>query len=702
MTGDGDGDAEPPAALDQAGPSGTADRLAALDTRVAELTRQLHRQADQLGEQQRLLDEMRRRVDAGGSGVERVPSPPSDLWQRLGLSDGERRNVSVLFADVSGFTELGEQLDPEECQLVMQDTMSALAAIVSANDGYLEKFIGDALCAVFGAPIAHDDEPERAVRSALAMHRLLDARSGQRPDLPPLGVHIGINTGIVVAGGVGDGTQFGVMGDTINTASRLMGLAERGQTFCSYETARRVRREFRLEDRGRHEVKGKASAVAVFEVMGELQPGEAPLFADRVSPLVGVDPERGRLRSLAEQARAGQRSVALLTGPRGTGKSRLLVDLAEWGGDHFTVVHASARLAGNTSIGLVDFAFGSLRGDAATWPEALAIAAEQAPLLVLLDDLDLAEDGSVDLLRSLVDDGPTRVLWVFSARVLPPPMAALGDRRPAADGAYGSPGEVITLGHLEMEHLADLVDALVPGAFDPAERDRLAGLAAGNAEFVEEIVLALIDDGVVVEGTDGRWELLGDIDDMPTPASVAELIEARVDRLASAARFTLQDASVIGLHFTRRLLERVSRVPAQLDAALAEATAAELLLPPPDGDPRGLWSFRSRLVRDVAYESLLVRRRPAAHRMVGQALIALGEDEHPGDVELVAHHLALSDEPTLALPYLRSAVAEAATHNREDAKERAERALAIAAHVPGALDADQEAWFRQWLYDAEP
>src|SRR3954452_15922381 len=204
-----------------------------------------------------------------GEGAREAPSGRDDsLWQRLGLTEGERRNVTVLFADVSGFTALSEHLDTEEFQLVMKDAMSAIAAIITRNDGYIEKFIGDAVCAIFGAPVAHDDEPQRAARSAIEINDALNAKAAARPDLPAIGMHAGINTGIVIAGTVGDGSQFGVMGDTINTASRLLNLAQRGEIFVSAETARRLRRGFRLEDRGVFSVKGKEQPVAAFNVSG--------------------------------------------------------------------------------------------------------------------------------------------------------------------------------------------------------------------------------------------------------------------------------------------------------------------------------------------------------------------------------------------------------------------------------------------------
>ena len=234
----------------------------------------------------------------------------------------------------------------------------------------------------------------------------------------------------------------------------------------------------------------------------------------------------------------------------------------------------------------------------------------------------------------------------------------------------------------------------MPGAFDDAYRSRLAALADGSAEFVEEIVLSLIDEGTVVEGADGRWEAVGDLDLVALPTSVTELVEARMDGLATAARLTLQDAAVIGLRFTERLLERVTRVPAQLDAALAELAAAELIAAPSGGDDLGLWSFRSRLVRDVAYDSLLRRRRPLAHRAAAEALVALGEDTSPADVELIAHHFAQGDDPRLAMPYLRRAAEHALGHNVADAESRVQQALRIAADHDVDPDDEEVSWFR--------
>src|SRR5690606_30731241 len=147
------------------------------------------------------------------------------------------------------------------------------------------------VCAIFGAPVSHPDEPERAARAALAMHRALAERAASRPDLPALTVHVGVNTGPVIAGAVGDGSQFGVMGDTINTAARLMGLASDGETIVSSATARRLRRGFRLVNAGMHEVKGKAEPLSVASLVGELGPDEQGEATALRAPLVGRNEE---------------------------------------------------------------------------------------------------------------------------------------------------------------------------------------------------------------------------------------------------------------------------------------------------------------------------------------------------------------------------------------------------------------------------
>ncbi|MEY2453386.1 MAG: hypothetical protein QOD92_2960 [Acidimicrobiaceae bacterium] len=684
-----------------------ADAVAAA---LAELTAVVRQQGE-------LLARIAEKVGVDASDLQGAIGPldatrDDQLWQRLGLVEGERRNVTVLFADVSGFTELSEHLDAEEFQLVMKDAMSAVAAIINRQDGYIEKFIGDAVCAIFGAPIAHDDEPQRAARSALEINQTLNEKAAARPDLPPIGMHAGINTGIVIAGTVGDGSQFGVMGDTINTASRLMNIAQRGEIFVSSETARRLRRDFRLEDRGAFEVKGKEQPVAAFNVVGELAPEERGEHGRLRAPFVARSAELEQLKSLAADTAGGNGTSVVLVGEPGVGKSRLLQELVDSVGEVRTI-HGSARVVGEQPLGLLTEAFvrhldafpegadrdvvgAVLRGGVAlppdfelTFARLLRAAAERQPLLIVLDDIDSADRGSLELLRYLSRATRTDpALWIFLARQAPAHF----------DAATDGDDELITvrLPPLDDDDVAALFDGLLPGVLSREQRARLAYQADGNPEFAEEIALSLIDCDVVTQSADGSYKLTGDPDTLEIPSSVAELVEARMDRVATNARIALQDAAVIGLRFSERLLGAVATMPDALQASLAELAAAELIVAPEEGDE--FWTFRSHVVREVAYESILRRRRPRLHRAVADSLLAL-EPEHADDnVELIASHYELSDEPELAIPYLRTAVEYAeASHSVAGTADRARRALGIRTREPGAVSDGDAAWFLEHL-----
>ena len=588
-----------------------------------------------------LRRELRGEIDAGRAVDDMADelADPTD-WRRLGLADGERRHVTVLFADVSGFTALAEQVDPEVCRLVMVDTMAALAEIVSRHGGHIEKFIGDAVCAIFGAPVAHDDEPQRAVRAAVEMHRTMVERATSHPDLPPLEVHIGINTGLVIAGGVGDGTQFGVVGDTINTAARLMDKAANRQTFVSLETASRVRREFLVEDMGRHVMKGKQEPVPVFSVVRPLRDDERAEARVLRAPLTGRDRELAELIDAARHA-AGQQAV-LVTGDAGLGKTRLLDELeAALLEDGILVLRATAQVLGARPLELVDDALAPLGLDllhhvvperAAT--DALLAAAAARPVAVLLDNAHHADEPSLDLLSSLVEaTTPAPIVWVLTAR-------------PHARGVKGS--RPLPLAPLPEEAVAELLTHLLHGAVSDDEAHLLAGRAGGNPEFAEEIALALLDDGTIVQAGEG-WRVTGDLAAFPIPRTVHEMIEARIDALDTAAKVALQDASVIGVRFSRALLGAIATLPTAVDAALAELVAAELVRPPAGDDP--WYSFRNPTVREVAYELMLHRRRPAAHRRVAEGLLELHPGEEADMAEMLAHHFAAAGDDDRAAQY---------------------------------------------------
>jgi adenylate cyclase len=231
----------------------------------------------------------------------------------------ERRQVTVLFADLVGFSTLAEQLDPEDLRALMTGTFSELTACVVAREGTVEKFIGDAVMAIFGAPVAHEDDPVRAVDTAVAMLDVVRARSKEAPS--PLELRIGINSGLVVSGTVGDGTQAGVMGDAVNVAARLQQGAGSGEIVVAESVWRRVRHRFDGGPIGALEVKGRDQPVPAYRI-GGLRTAAARLQA----PFVGRGEELALLDLLWSSALKGNAHVVSVVGEPGVGKSRLLAE----------------------------------------------------------------------------------------------------------------------------------------------------------------------------------------------------------------------------------------------------------------------------------------------------------------------------------------------------------------------------------------
>jgi class 3 adenylate cyclase/tetratricopeptide (TPR) repeat protein len=633
-----------------------------------------------------------------------------ETWERLGLAEGERRRVTVLFADVSGFTAMSEKKDPEEMNVIMHEVMTDLATIIRGYDGHVEKFIGDAICAIFGAPISHEDEPERACLAALEMHGSVAAWSARHPDLPTLAMHIGINTGMVVAGTTGDGSQFGVTGDTINTAARLEGKAIHGQTFVSPETARRVRHQFLLEDMGAFEFKGKEKAVPVFNVLRELTPEEQQETKILRAPLIGRADEMNMLLSSARRASRTQEGGAtvLLVGEAGTGKSRLLEEVADAVAKDMRVLRAAARVHGGRTFGVLADALGpvidelpdgdtkqtvrSLFGEGSaplselqrTLAGMIAWAADHHPVAILIDNLEYADESSIDVLRFLTNaTADCDVLWVLACR--------LGGTAFDAVSIEGPSVTRMRLRNLSHDDTAKLFEALLPGALDEELRNQLADRAEGNPEFAEAIAMSFVDEDVVVPADDG-WKLVGDPDLVEIPGTLQELIEARIDALSDHARVTLQDAAVVGLSFTPELLAMVSSVRERLDAALAELVEAELVRPPSLLNTSGSYVFKSPLVREVAYSSILLRRRPEYHRRVGEALLTLNLDTDEEVAELLAHHFEEGEDVPRAVHYLGVASARAQqAYAFRSAQSLTDRALALRKRFPDAVGPDKAA-----------
>ena len=270
-----------------------------------------------------------------------IPKQLADKMRSSGQISGERRQVTVLFADISGFTSMSERLDPEDVHALVNDCLKELVQAVYLYEGMVDKFVGDCVMAVFGAPIALEDDAERALRSALAMRESLQSINRRWSERlgKPLDFHIGAHTGEVIAGNVGTDLRmsYTVLGDTVNLAARLQDAAKAGQIFVSEKTWQMTRGLFEFQKKNPIQVKGKKDAVQVYEVMHALiQPSKTRGIEGLASPLIGRDGERDALLKVLADLKAGAGGIVVLLGEAGIGKSRLLAEVRKPAGDEIT------------------------------------------------------------------------------------------------------------------------------------------------------------------------------------------------------------------------------------------------------------------------------------------------------------------------------------------------------------------------------
>lgn len=608
--------------------------------------------------------------------------------------------ITVLFADLSGFTRITERLDPEAVHQLVASCLEPLAECAIRWGGHVDKFIGDSVMALFGVPEGHEDEPERAVRAALDMQRTLKAWSPAdhySPDLddevrPRLSV--GINTGPVVTGllSAGSACDYTALGDVVNVASRLESASEPGEILVGEKTWRETRDVFEFDEGEVMEVPGRAEPVRVRRIMG-VRGGRrgGPSAADRTRPLVGRSEELERLRTAWAAAREGETVRLLVVGEPGVGKTRLLEELVatEGLGDE-DVGHAVARAhAARRPWELAARMVSELHGlppDAA--PEEAAgrvIAAgpgggsdeeRDALAAVLAGEAEEPADAGADdraaaLARALSGpDGPPRLLLLENLHWADRPT--LGWLAAGAPGISGPRLLVaITRPPLPRESgLLEVIDGPLPRLdlepLDPEESrtllgsilgdhelpdafvERVLGRAEGNPFFLEDL-LSTLDRRGVIERRDESWRLVEEPERLGVPDGVESLLSTRMDALPSTTKRLLQCASVVGRRFWADLLadELLGR---PVDEDLERLRAAGMIRPAADpwlaGEGEHL--FEHVLLREVAYGTLLRSVRADLHGAVAAWLEERPAGEVPGYHRLVARHWARSDRPDRA------------------------------------------------------
>jgi class 3 adenylate cyclase len=632
------------------------------------------------------------------SRVERAPRDytPRHLADKILQSksalEGERKQVTVLFADVKGSMELAEQVDPEEWHRILDRFFQILSEGVHRFEGTINQYTGDGIMALFGAPIAHEDHAQRACYAALHLQDALRVYANElRVDRGlSFAVRIGLNSGEVVVGKIGDDLRmdYTAQGHTVGLAQRMEQLAEPGRTYVTAETEALVRGYFELEDLGPSKVGVGSAPVSIFALVGT---GSVRTRLDRsrsrgFSKFVGREEERGVLEAALEQALQGHGRVVGLVAEAGIGKSRLCAEFLDRCRQRGIAVQQASGFAHAKNIPLLPIlqllrnAFGveerdsdqtardKIAGRVVLGDESLTHAlpflfeimgvpdperpgeelepearerllveivkrltrarSERHPAVWLIEDLHWLDGASDAIVGLLVEAVPD----TRSLLIL--------NFRPEYQARWGQMSfyQQLPLLPLGPEDVGDLLEDLL-GA-DPALAElsrRIQERTAGNPFFVEEVVHTLEEEGFL-EGSKGAYRLARPVEELRIPAVVQSVLAARIDRLPEREKQVLQAASVVGSSFSRSLLARINPLPElELDDSLRALVSAELiyeefLYPEPE------YAFRHPLTREVAYGSQLGDRRARVHAAAAEAL----EDSDPAKLEeraaLLAHH----------------------------------------------------------------
>jgi class 3 adenylate cyclase/tetratricopeptide (TPR) repeat protein len=643
----------------------------------------------------------------GFCGEPLAPAPPPSV----------RKTVTAVFSDVTGSTALGERLDPEALRALMQRYFEEMGTVLERHGGTVEKFIGDAVVAVFGVPHVHEDDALRAVRAAAEMRERVAALNEEleRDWGASIKVRTGVNTGEVVAGDPASGQSFAT-GDTVNVAARLEQTAEPGEILLGDPTYRLVRDAVGVEPVEPLALKGKAEGVPAWRLLSVS--AAAPGLARRLdSPLVGRATELGVLEQAFERA-TDERTPQLVTvlGDAGVGKSRLTEELINRWGEHPTVLrgrclpygegitfwpvaevlkHASgideddspdevraklkallpgrddADLIAERAAGAVGLSETSSAIQETFWAirKLLEAMAAGSPVVVIFDDIHWAEASFLDLIEYLAG-------WTKDAPVL---LLCLARPELLETRSSWSGTTTLRLEPLSDEESETLVANLIGQAQLAGEVvDRITQAAEGNPLFVEEFLRMLVDDGLLRREND-HWHPVGDLSEITVPPSIAALLAARLDLLAPEERGVLERGSVVGQVFYWGAVAELSPAEARpgVGASLQTLVRKELVRPDADGFAgEDAFRFHHILIRDAAYGRIAKLERATLHEQFAAWLEQKSGERASEYEEIVGYHLEQSYR-------YRAALGPTDQRDRELARRAADR---LAASGRRALD----------------
>jgi class 3 adenylate cyclase/tetratricopeptide (TPR) repeat protein len=634
---------------------------------------------------------------------------PKDLADKIlsarSSMEGERKQVTVLFADVKGFTSISEKLDPEKVRNLISECLVYFTEEVHHYEGAIAQFLGDGVMALFGAPIAHEDAPQRALYAALAIRdRLRKYAEKLKKDGIDFKMRIGLNTGLVVVGRIGDDLtmEYTAMGDTVNLASRMESTAEPGTILVAESTYRLSKDYFDFKALGEIEVKGKKEPVKAYQLtgVGRARTRLGVSVARGLTPFVGRQKELEHLKDRYTQAREGQGQVVGIVGEPGVGKSRLLLEfIRSLPREEYTYLEGECLQYGSSipylpfleilrayfgfTEGEQEFLIKSkleqgithldekLRGMLPALHDILSLKVENReylklepqqrreqafdalrailvresqnkPLILAIDGLQWIDKTSEEFLTYLIGGlASTHILLVLLYR-------------PEYSHPWGSKTyySQVRTDQLPPSMSSDLVRAILGGEeVAPALRTLILDRATGNPLFMEELTHSLLENGSI-QKKDHQYVLSKKPSEIQVPETIQGIIAARIDRLQEDLKHTMQVASVIGKDFAYRILQTITGMQEELKSWLLNLQELEFIYEK-SLFPELEYMFKHALTQEVAYNSLLLQRRKEIHESIGKAIEELYPERLAEFYEVLAYHYSAAESWEKAYQYLK-------------------------------------------------
>jgi class 3 adenylate cyclase/tetratricopeptide (TPR) repeat protein len=632
------------------------------------------------------------------SQTEKVPTVDTPIL-------GERKHVTVLFSDLTGYTAMSERLDPEEVKDITTQIFDEISKTISKYEGFIEKFAGDAVMALFGATTAHEDDPVRAITAAREIHNLVYSLSPKYEKRigHPLSMHTGINTGLVVTGEVNleKGTH-GIAGDAINMAARLSDLGNAGDILVALNTYSQAQGYFHFKELEPVVIKGKSEQIRIFKVLSaKKEPVKIHRLDGLKAQLVGRKVEMNLLVDSANLLKQGKGSVISICGNAGTGKSRLVEDFKEslnlqeiqWLEGH--AYPYSKNIPYHPLIYLltktlrieegdppdkikekVESGLSALSADAVDvipyigslfsiryleieninpefWKTQLQNAvyailsflSQNAPTIICLEDLHWADPSFMELTRNLLAGSKEPILFLCTYR----PIISLFSSYQIE--TMPNPYHEIRLQDLSPTESQLMVESLlkskkIPSALQQFIHDKVEG----NPFYIEEVVNSLIETEALVH-VKSDWEITRPITETDISSTIHGVISARLDRLDFETKRALQEAAVIGRIFYYDILNRITSLKDNIDKSLSFLERLDLISTR-SMEPDLEYIFKHAITQEVVYNGLLKRERRDIHEQIGLVIEKLFENRLPEFYETLAFHFARGKSVNKAIKYL--------------------------------------------------